>query len=90
MMIKQKLKLWFGLVFSALASGYFGLCVIFYAWLEASEQWSTQKAAIWVSGSALLTILFIYTFFRCLSGLLNVANKKHAYEQQQVDMRPRS
>ena len=89
-MLKRRLKLWLGLVVSLMASGYFAVSIFFYAWLEASQQWSTKKAALWVAGSVFLTILFIYTFFRCLVGLLRAANNKLTREQQQLDMRSRS
>ena len=66
---KKKILLWFGLILSVPAGGYSALSVIFYSWLQASQQWSTLKASIWVVGSVIFTGFFVYLFFHCLFAL---------------------
>jgi|GEM_PF-2798901 len=41
------------------AAGYCLVSVFFDAWLEASGTYSTQYAAVWTLGSAVLCVLFL-------------------------------
>jgi hypothetical protein len=65
------LVLWAGAILGPLATAYGLLCVVFYAWLEASRTWSTDRAARWASGAfaaaclfALVSIIAIVKFVR--------------------------
>lgn len=48
------------------ASLYTFMGVIYYTWLEASQQWPTEKAAIWVMGLLVLGLFFFITFIVCV------------------------
>jgi len=77
----KKIILWFGLILSVPAGGYSGVSIIFYSWLQASQQWPTFKSAIWVIGSVILTGFFIYLFFHCLFALTKEPEKVNKHEE---------
>ena len=64
-------------------AAYAGISAVFYAWLNAAEpeRWPAEKAAIWVYGALVLTMMFIVLFIHCLVSLIKEANRKYAEEQ---------
>ena len=52
---RRKWLLWLGLILSFPASGYAGLCVVFYSWLNAAnpERWPAAKGGLWAGVSLL-------------------------------------
>ena len=78
---RRKILLWIGLILSLPASAYAGLSVVFYAWLDASRHWPTEKAAVWAYGSLVLAVLFLALFIYCLVSLIKESNKQYSAEQ---------
>jgi hypothetical protein len=81
---RRKLFLWIGLVLSVPATGYAGVCVIFYSWLNAAEPewWPVDKAAVWAGSALVLTILFFALFVYCLVSLIKETNRGYSKEQE--------
>jgi heme/copper-type cytochrome/quinol oxidase subunit 2 len=78
----RKLLLWLGVLLSLPAVWYSGMSVVFYAWLEASRQWPTEKAAVWVYSFLALTVLLIALFVYCVVALVREANRSFREEQR--------
>ena len=81
---RRKIFLWLGLLISLPAGGYSGLSVVFYAWLDASQQWPTENAAVWGYGFFALTVLFMALFVYCLVSLIKEANRQYKVEQNAI------
>ena len=75
----KKIGLRIGLIVSIPAGLYAAGSVIFYAWLSAAEpeRWPPDRASVWVSVSALLTVLFLGIFIYCLVALIKQMNKEY-------------
>jgi hypothetical protein len=73
---RRKWLLWLGLILSFPASGYAGLCVVFYSWLNAAnpERWPAAKAGLWAGVSLLFAVLFFCLFVYCVRALIKNAN----------------
>ncbi len=71
--------LWVGLILSIPATGYAGISVVFYSWLNAAnpERWTAAKAGLWAGGALFLTVLFLALFVYCGRALVKGANKEH-------------
>jgi hypothetical protein len=78
---RRKILLWAGLCLSLPAAAYSALSFIFYAWLEASRQWPTEKAAVWAFGAMALAVVFIGIFIYCLVALIKEANRTYREER---------
>ncbi len=79
---RKKVLLWIGLLVSLPIAGYAGMCVVFYAWLDASRQWPTEKAAMWAYGSLSIMIIFSALFIYCLVSLIWNANREYKAENK--------
>lgn len=73
--------LWTGMLLSLPIAGYAGMSIVFYAWLDASRQWPTEKAAVWAYGSMAVTVLFAALFVYCLVSLIRNANREYRAEK---------
>lgn len=80
---RKRFLLWLGLITSVPATGYAGMSVIFYAWLNAAnpERWPSERASLWSGGALVLTILFLILFIYCLVTLIKDTNKKYRNEE---------
>jgi hypothetical protein len=72
MKLRRKIILWFGLIISIPATGFGGISVVFYFWLNAAqpERWSEEKSAIWAYGALTLTVMFFIIFIYCMVSLI--------------------
>jgi hypothetical protein len=77
----RKLLLWTGLTLSLPAPGYAGISVVFYAWLDASRQWPTEKIAVWAYSALALIVLFLGLFIYWLVSLVKEAKRTYREEQ---------
>jgi len=59
------------------ASGYAGLSVVFYAWLNAAEpeRWPSAKAGLWAYTALTSAVLFFGLFVYCLTSLVKETNR---------------
>ena len=78
---RRKVLLWLGLCISFPAAAYAGVSVVFYAWMDASRQWPTEKAAVWTFGAFVLTVVFAGLFIYCLVSLIKEANRAYREER---------
>jgi len=76
---RRKIFLLVGLLVSVPATGYAAMSVVFYAWLNAAEpeRWPSDRAAIWVIGALITTLLFLSTFVYCTVSLIKEANRRY-------------
>jgi hypothetical protein len=72
MILRRKIILWIGLILSIPATGYGGMSVVFYFWLNASqpERWSEERASIWAYSALALTVIFFIIFIYCIVSLI--------------------
>jgi len=79
---RRKILLWVGLILSLPLSAYAGLCVVFYAWMNAAEpeRWPSEKAAIWVYSSLTLACCLFLLFCYCLVSLIKNQNRENPAE----------
>ena len=75
--------LWVALILSVPATGYAGISVIFYSWLNAAnpERWPAAKAGLWAGGALFLTVVFFSLFVYCVRALIKNTNQDHINEQ---------
>jgi 1,4-dihydroxy-2-naphthoate octaprenyltransferase len=80
---RRKIFFGLGMILSFLASGYAGISVVFYSWLNAanSERWPATKAGLWAGGALLLAVLFVCLFVYCLRALIKNANQEYRNEK---------
>ena len=78
---RRKIVLWVGLCVSLPAAAYAALSFIFYAWMEASRQWPTEKASVWALGAVVLAVVFGGIFVYCLVTLIKEANRAYREER---------
>lgn len=78
---RRKILLWVGLCLSLPAAAYAALSFTFYAWMEASRQWPTERASIWAFGAIALAIVFATILIYCLVALIREANRAYREER---------
>lgn len=78
---RRKILLWIGLLTSLPIAGYSGVSVVFYSWLNASQQWPAEKAAIWAYSSLALAVLFFALFIYYLVSLIKETNRQYKVKQ---------
>jgi hypothetical protein len=76
---RKNIILWVGALFGLPVSGYFLMCAVFYAWLNASapSRWPPLKAEVWSGGSLLLSVTFCVFFIYSVINLVKHNNKKY-------------
>ena len=76
---RKKIFLWCCALAGLPAAGYFLMCAIFYAWLNAADpiRWPSLKAGIWSGGSLLLSITFLALFIYSVVKLIKENNQNY-------------
>jgi len=76
---RKKIIFWFGALAGLPAAGYFLMCAVFYAWLNASDpkNWPPQRAGLWSGGSLILAGLFFVFFVYSIVKLIKQNNQKN-------------
>jgi hypothetical protein len=76
---RKNIILWFGALCGLPVSGYFLMCAVFYAWLNASEpsRWPPLKAGVWSGGSFLLSVTLFVFFIYSVVNLVKHNNQKY-------------
>lgn len=67
--------LWVCGIVSLLASIYLMISFQFYAWLDATRHWPTEKAAIWAYSSLALCVIFFIVFIVCVVKAVRATNE---------------
>ena len=75
---RKKIILWLGALIGLPAAGYFLMCAVFYAWLNASDptRWPPQRAGVWSGGSLILAVTFFVFFIYSVVKLIKQNNQK--------------
>jgi hypothetical protein len=79
---RRKVLLWLGVCVSLPLAVYAGMSFFFYAWLNASGQWSADRAAVWAYSSAMFAVALAGVFIYCVVSLIREANRAYREEQR--------